>query len=204
MKHLPQMLVVVSFLTMSSCATLDGSDREKNMTLTGLESLSIEHTTKDNVRSLFGEGTMQLGSEKEQRLVWIYFLTPPGYQRLSVAFDSKSDLLQSMTWFVSSNEPEDKLEIALARFPHAHFVSHSIYHQVADSIDIIKSYDDENLGISVYLSSNDREVASISFYKPGQVKEYKDELTWNPKKSDYRILVDNYHKSAIQGVQSAR
>src|SRR5689334_46522 len=98
MKHLLQVMVILVFLITSACSTLDNGAREKNMTLTRLGSLSIGRTTKGEVRSLFGEGPMQLGSEKERRLVWLYFLKPPGYQRLNLAFDSQSGVLESMAW----------------------------------------------------------------------------------------------------------
>jgi hypothetical protein len=191
------LMPIVIVLGAVSCATTkEGPPDYKNISLSQVERLKIGETTKEEIKKLFGEAPMQVAFDEEHRLVWMYFLKFPGYQRLNLGFDLKSEILQTKLWFVDSRDPEDKLAKVFARYPKATFVGHTVYRGIADYFDTIKSYDDETSGLSIYLSSNKQEVETINFYRPGTIREYKDELS-APKKPKYRILVDHVSKSPI-------
>lgn len=112
------MLIIVSTLICSCKSTPTTEATGKNqITLSNLEKIPLR-SKKEDVEGFFGKPNKV--EDDKDFFAWVYSDTK-GIERATLVFNKSTGQLGAKNWDVEDGDPEQKIEIALKRFPSARF-----------------------------------------------------------------------------------
>ncbi len=133
---------------------------DMSLTLHKVENVALG-TLKDGLEQSFGQPQYVAGPYPEQNTVeWFY--GKGHYNRAAFLMDGASSRVTSKFWNIEEGDPERKLEVALARYPQAHFMkrdSKFIHAHRGHPTDVW--YEDQALGLSILVKKATNEVDAI-------------------------------------------
>jgi outer membrane protein assembly factor BamE (lipoprotein component of BamABCDE complex) len=114
-------LILTLLFSLSGCVS--NSINQKSLSLLNIEKLKVGFSTKTDVLSALGNPALKVIIRAEDTFeAWSYFDgEPQPTPRLALHFDSKSQVLRSITWFISKNENEANIDAAMNRYPNSNF-----------------------------------------------------------------------------------
>lgn len=152
------------FLALQGCAHGNNQQNDtKIMTLEKFELLPLGAPSGEIVR-LFGEPS-QIFSYSTERNTENWFYPSEHYNRMVFEVDKTTHQVVMKSWAVLQNDLEQKLDVALARYPQAHFIARDSALKSPHGGQGYAWLEDTKLGISIHIKKETNIVLSIVWCK---------------------------------------
>lgn len=154
-------LLILILFSLSACASVD---KMSSLNFITAMNLKIGSTSEKDATEKIGMAGVR--SEKNGYYTIDYDDPKTGYQRLSLNFDSETQILKSILWIPTEGEKELTLLGAQEHFKNAHFVQVKESTSNSHSVSSMLVYIDEQKGISIRYNPNSQAVEALAKYDP--------------------------------------
>jgi hypothetical protein len=135
----------------------------------GSKKMEVEHALEQ-------PGKVEPVSTGGSKMAWVYFDSESSLERATLVIDNSTDQLVAKTWEVESGDPEQAIDVALKRYPRAHFEKREPKWINPHAAPDEAYYVDSVLGLSIKFRKKRHEVSSITWTMPGtQAFEKREE-----------------------------
>jgi hypothetical protein len=158
------------FLFQLSCTTIDSippsTEKHKSaITLNQVEQLQIGKSKKEEIIKAFGSPDLEyLAEDLKSEIGLIYFLPNMKSTRLSLSFDRKSGILDSISWYVQKKDSESNLQNTLSRYNNLELKKKWYIGENPHVFDDELHFIDQKTGILIVFKKMQKMVESINWF----------------------------------------
>lgn len=161
-------LLFTFILSLLGCSTFGVPNAPKrNLDIASVESLKIGKVTGEEVSKLLGkpDQVVPLKRDLTGKDAWLYTeaVGDQKFDRLGLVVDQKTGIVQTATWSVYQGEPLFDKRAALSHFKNAKFTAQQMAKVAPDYYSDDVTYNDRELGITLFVNGLKQTVSSISF-----------------------------------------
>jgi hypothetical protein len=186
---------LLSLQLLTGCVALNSTDRENGVALklSAIKKVKAGKTTKAEIEEWFGKADSIVPAEN--RKGEFYHYKERTLERASFYFPSGSNTVDTISWEVFDEDPEQDLRTALQTYPDAKWEVKTVDWVNPHALPDECYFQDKRLGISIEFRRTRKEVTSLWWWDASRTPASSEKQKENPPK----FCIGDHCSAGIRG-----